>query len=72
MNLTFERARRAAREFGDKVELEEIRTFDRQTFMDWGIADALYIDGQKMRTGPPPTFEGIKKKISKRVKKLKP
>jgi len=71
MNMTFERAKRAASEFGDKVEFQEIRSIDRETFLDWGIADALFIDGQPVRTGPPPSFEKIRKKIARRAKRLK-
>ncbi|MCX6577140.1 MAG: GNAT family N-acetyltransferase [Candidatus Aminicenantes bacterium] len=71
MNMTFERAKRAAREFGDQVEFQDIRTIDRATFLDWGIADAVFIDGKPVRTGPPPSYDKIKKKIAKRVKKLK-
>jgi GNAT superfamily N-acetyltransferase len=69
-NLTFERAKRAASEFGDKVVLQEIDTFDRRRFLEWGIADALFIDHKQMRTGPPPSYERIKKTIAKGVKKL--
>ncbi len=71
MNMTFERAKRAAREFGDQVEFQDIRTIDRATFLDWGIADAVFIDGKPVRTGPPPSYDKIKNKIAKRVKKLK-
>ena len=71
MNMTFERAKRAAREFGDKVEFQDIRTIDRPTFLNWGIADAVFIDGKPVRTGPPPSYDKIKKKIAKRVRKLK-
>jgi GNAT superfamily N-acetyltransferase len=71
MNMTFERAKRAIKEFGDQVEFQDIRTIDRATFLDWGIADALFIDGKPLRTGPPPSYDKIKKKIAKRVKKLK-
>jgi GNAT superfamily N-acetyltransferase len=69
-NLVFERAKRAASEFGDKVDFQEIHTFDKEVFLEWGITDALYIEGKKIRTGPPPSFEKIRKKISKRVKRL--
>ena len=69
-NLVFERAKRAASEFGDKVEFQEIHTFDRDVFMEWGISDALYIDGKQIRTGPPPSYEKIRKKIARRLKKL--
>lgn len=71
MNMTFERTKRAAQEFGDQVEFQDIRTIDRPIYLDWGIADALFIDGKQMRTGPPPSYDKIKKKIAKRVKKLK-
>lgn len=71
MNLSCERAKRAAIEFGNKVELQEIDTFDRKTFNEWGISDALYIDGKKVRTGPPPSYKKLKKRIKKRVYKLK-
>jgi GNAT superfamily N-acetyltransferase len=71
MNMTFERAKRAAREFGDQVEFQDIRTIDRPTFLNWGIADAVFIDGKPVRTGPPPSYDKIKKKIAQRAKKLK-
>jgi len=35
-----------------------------------GIVDAFFIDGKQVRTGPPPSYEKIKKLIAKRVKKL--
>ncbi len=71
MNMTYERAKRAAAEFGDKVELLSLDTFDRPTFLEWGIADGLFIDGKQVRTGPPPSYDKIRKKIASRVKKLK-
>jgi hypothetical protein len=70
MNIVFERAKRACSEFGEKVVFQAIDTFDQQTFLEWGISDALFIDGKKVRTGPPPSYEKTKKKIRKRVKKL--
>ncbi len=69
-NLVFERAKRAAAEFGDKVVFQEIDTFDREKFLEWGITDALFIDDKQVRIGPPPSYEKIKKIIAKRVKKL--
>jgi len=69
-NITFERAKRAASEFGDKVEFQEIHTFERDVFLEWGISDALFIDGNQIRTGPPPSYKKIRKKISKKVKRL--
>ncbi len=70
-NIVFERARRAAAEIGDEIVFRHIDTSERNTFLDWGIADALFIDGKKVRTGPPPSYEKIKKLIAQRVKRLK-
>ncbi len=69
-NIVFERAKRAASGFGSEVEFQGIDTSDRQSFLEWGIADGLYIDGKQVRTGPPPSYEKIKKKILRRAKKL--
>jgi len=70
-NMVFERAKRAAAELCDRVVFHEIDTFDRNIFLEWGIADALFIDEKQVRTGPPPSYEKIKKKIVRRLKKLK-
>lgn len=70
-NLTHERAKRAAGELGDKVLFNTVDTFDRQTFLQWGISDALFIDDKKVNTGPPPSYEKIRKMIENKVKKLK-
>jgi len=69
-NIVHERAKRVSREFGEKVKFQEIQTSDRAIFCEWGISDGLFIDGKKVRTGPPPSFEKIRKQIAKRVKKL--
>ena len=69
-NLVFERAKRAASEFGDKVVFRKIETFDRESLLEWGIEDALFIDDKQVRTGPPPSYEKIRKIMAKRVRKL--
>lgn len=70
-NLVYERAKLAAAESGDRVVFREYDTTDEKVFSEWGITDALFIDGKEVRTGPPPSYEKIKKLIAKRVKKLK-
>ena len=70
MNLTCERAIGAAAEFGDKVKVQEVDTFEKNEFDEWGISDALFIDGKKVRTGPPPSFKKLRNRIEARVKKL--
>ena len=69
-NLAFERAKRAAAELRDKVVFQQIDAFDRNNFLEWGISDALFIDGKQMRTGPPPSYKKIKNTIAKKAKKL--
>lgn len=70
-NLTYERARRAAAGFGDKVVFESIDTSDRPTMLEWGVADAVFIDGRQVGFGPPPSYQKIEKLIEARVRKLK-
>ncbi|MDQ1264885.1 MAG: hypothetical protein QG635_34 [Bacteroidota bacterium] len=69
-NLVYERAIKAAQEFGDKVVINEYRTDNREILNEWGISDAFFIDNKEVRTGPPPSFEKIRKKIQKKVKRL--
>ncbi len=71
MSMVHERARRAAAELGGKVEFREIRTDDRDVFLEWGVSDALFVDGKEVRNGPPPKFEKIRKKIARRLKKIR-
>jgi len=70
MSMVHERARRAAAELGPRVEFREVRTDDRDVFLEWGMTDALFVDGKEVRNGPPPKYEKIKKKITRRLKKL--
>ncbi|MFC1991948.1 GNAT family N-acetyltransferase [Chloroflexota bacterium] len=69
-NIVFERAKRAAAKFGSDVVFQPIDTFDRNNFLEWGIFDALFIDGKQVRTGPPPSYGKIRKIIANRVSKL--
>jgi GNAT superfamily N-acetyltransferase len=69
-NLACERAKRATGELGEKAVFQEIVTRNRDTFLAWGVNDALYIDGKKVRTGPPPSYQKLKKKIARQVGRL--
>jgi GNAT superfamily N-acetyltransferase len=69
-NLTFERARRAAAEFGDAVTFREIDTSEQGAVAEWGQSDAVFVDAHIIRTGPPPSYEKIHKAIAKRVRRL--
>ncbi|MGZ5487091.1 MAG: GNAT family N-acetyltransferase [Candidatus Aminicenantales bacterium] len=70
MNTAFERAKRAAAEFGDKVVFRAIDTFDHEVLREWGESDAIFVDGKGVRMGPPPSYDKIRKTIARRVKKL--
>lgn len=69
-NMVFERAKRACLEFGGKVKFREFDTSDREVFLEWGITDALFIDNKQVGTGPPPSYEKIRRLIAKRVRGL--
>nr|NQU88960.1 GNAT family N-acetyltransferase [Bacteroidota bacterium] len=69
-NLIYERAKKAANEIGNEVEFKVFDTSDRYILEEWGISDDLFIDGKKVRNGPPPSYEKIERKIAKRVKRL--
>jgi N-acetylglutamate synthase-like GNAT family acetyltransferase len=68
-NIACERARRAASEFEGKIDLQEFNTFNRALVNEWGITDGLFVGGKEIRTGPPPSFEKIKRKIDMKVRK---
>lgn len=70
-NIIFERAKRASAEFGDKVIFKKYDTSDRETFLEWGLSDALYINSKSVNTGPPPSYDKIRKLIEKSVRKMK-
>jgi GNAT superfamily N-acetyltransferase len=71
MSLVHERARRAAAELGPGIEFREVCTDDRSVFLEWGMSDALFIDGRQLRSGPPPKYGKIRKRIAGRLKRLK-
>jgi len=71
MNMTAERARRASAEFGDRVDFRTIDGWRSEVFDEWGFRDGLFIDGKQVRTGPPPSFDKIRKKIARRAKKVR-
>jgi GNAT superfamily N-acetyltransferase len=69
-NMVFKRAKRAAAALGDQVVFQEINTFEREVFDEWGIADYLFINQKKVNAGPPPSYKKIKGKIAKELKGL--
>ena len=72
VNLAFERARRAAAGFGDRVEFRVEEAADRATMVAWGQSDALFVGGRPVRTGPPPKEERLVRLIRRAVDRLPP
>ncbi|MFH1050723.1 MAG: GNAT family N-acetyltransferase [bacterium] len=70
-NIVYERAKRAVNNLNDnRIVLQDFNTFEHQIFNEWGIMDALFIDGKSVRTGPPTKYEKIVKLINKGLKKI--
>jgi len=69
MNITCERAKRAALEFPGKVNIQEFDTTNSEVLKEWGITDSLFLDGKEVMTGPPINYEKIRKKIENRIRK---
>jgi GNAT superfamily N-acetyltransferase len=67
-NLIYERAKRVAAEFGDAVVFTEIDTSTRDKAAEWGSSDEVLVDGKKLQSGPPPSYNKIHKVIAKRAK----
>jgi hypothetical protein len=70
-NLAYERVLRASREFEEEIEIADFQTINREIVEEWGIVDGIYINGKELRTGPPPSYSKIRKKVDKSVRKLK-
>ena len=69
MNMVTERAKRASAEFGDKADFRLIEVKEPAAIAEWGMSDGLYIGGKQVRTGPPPSFARIRKRVLKEAKK---
>ncbi len=69
-NIAAERTIRASAEFPGKVNLQVFDGTDKEIVNEWGITEAIYIDGKELWTGPAPSIKSIRKKIGKRVKKI--
>lgn len=70
MNMVHERARKASAEFGDRVVFKEIDTFEKETMIERGSMDDVYINNKKVRMGPPPSYKKIRRLIARKVRKL--
>jgi len=62
-----ERARRAAEGFGEAVVFRVIDTRDPMIARRWGHSDAIFIDQDEVRTGPPPSERRLRRLIRDKV-----
>ena len=68
--VTAERARRVAGELGEKVVFREIDTSEHATVAEWGLSDALFVDGKRVMTGPPISPDRLRKIVRKRLARV--
>lgn len=69
-NISCERMKRAAAEYSSSIKYVEIDTEKRENLEEWGIADAIFIDDNTVPTGPPPSYEKLRKKLKKKMKRV--
>ena len=69
-NLGVERIKRALRELPGPTDYREIDTEDRANLEEWGVSDGIFIDGKPLHAGPPPSYEKLKRMLTKRIKRL--
>lgn len=69
-NTNFERTKRACDQLGENVILQTIDTSERDNFLEWGIADGIFVDGKAMAWGPPLAYEKILRILTKKLKRL--
>jgi len=61
---------RAAEGFGDRVVVREVDTSEHRAVAEWGLSDAVFLDGKRLLTGPPLSVERLRKAIGKKVARL--
>lgn len=70
-NLVYERARQAAEDLGPPVVFTPIDTSDPTAMRRHGHSDVVFLDGKPLQRGAPPSYDAIRKRTSKRVRRLK-
>lgn len=69
-NIVYERAKRVTEELGPPVVFVSIDTSEPAAVRQHGHSDDVFLDGKRLQRGPPPSYDKIKKKASKRVRRL--
>jgi hypothetical protein len=59
--------KRAAAEYRGRIDYTEVDTSDTEAFAEWGISDAIYIDDKQINTGPPPSYEKLRRLLCKKA-----
>lgn len=72
MNLVYERAKGVAEEIGPPVVFVSIDTREPAAMRRHGHTDDVFLDGRRLQRGAPPSYAAIKRKTSKRVRRLSP
>ena len=70
INGMIERAKKICGELGDEVVFQEIDMTRRESVREWGLSDGLFVDSKNIYQGPPLTYDKIRKKIERRLRKL--
>lgn len=70
MNLVYERAKRVANDLGPPVVFVSIDTSEPADMRHHGHTDGVFLDGEVLRRGAPPSYDRIKKRTAKRVRRL--
>ena len=70
-SLVYERAKRAATEFGDDVRFTSVDTTDRETFIQFGHSEEVFVDGRPLQRGKPPSYRAVKRRIGRKRRKLR-
>jgi len=70
-NVLRHAARMVSSEFKGDVVYQEVDTSDRGRMLEWGNSDALYIDGERVDEGEPPTHDELEKLVGARVRELR-
>ncbi len=70
-NTVYERMKKISEEFKEYIVFEHYDTTDKEIFDEWGILDAVYLDGKVVQKGAPPSYEKLHRKVEKKVSRLK-
>lgn len=70
MNITYERAKRAAEELGEQVVFVSIDTREPAEMRRHGHSDDVFLDGKTLQRGAPPSYAKIEKRAKKRLRRL--